>query len=239
MKAHREIHVTWMRSEDADPAVLDLSASWFDATERERFGRFARESDARAFLLGRWLARRALAARTGTEPSAWTFGIGPHGKPFGSGPVAFDPPAFNLSHGGGIVVCASCTASDTALGVDVESFDRSLPGRRLERFLTPSELDALGPDQSPERARRFWRTWTAKEAALKAAGTGVAGTLAAAEIELHPQGGARVAPGLPLARLTLLELPLLPSHCVTLAIDAPQGTEARVASTVREPASGT
>jgi 4'-phosphopantetheinyl transferase len=233
-----DIHVTWMLSEDAAPAVLDESASWLDESERERLGRFAREPDGRAFLLGRWLARRALAARTQTDPSAWTFRLGAHGKPFGWGPVQSDAPAFNLSHGGGLVVCASCGNSETGLGIDVESVDRNLPGRRLERFLTSSELLALGPSSSPEHARRFWRTWTAKEAALKAAGTGVAGTLAAAEIELGAAGDARVSPGLPLARLRLFELPLAPSHCVALAVDAPAAAAIRVASTIREPAPG-
>lgn len=218
-----------MLSETAPSDILAESGRWLDSGERERAARFARTTDARAFVLGRWLARRALADSSGTRPDAWTFEIGAHGKPVGRGPTA-TAPAFNLSHGGGIVACVVTTASDSSVGIDVEAIERRLPGRRLERFLTTLELEALGPGSDPDHTVRFWRIWTLKEAALKAAGTGVAGTLAAAEIDLDAAGGPRVRAGRPLTDLQLLEVPLAPTHCTAVAVDAPPGTAARLAS---------
>ena len=165
-----ELHVTWLHAADADAALLAEATSWLDVAEHDRAGRFARREDATDFLLGRWLARRALAATTGTRPDEWSFDLGDHGKPLARGP-SVHAPAFNLSHGGGLVVCALCATADSSVGVDVESISRRLPGRRLERFLTERELHALGPESGSAFARRFWRTWTLKEATLKAAGT--------------------------------------------------------------------
>jgi 4'-phosphopantetheinyl transferase len=221
-----------MQLEDADDQLVTDATRWLDCGERQRLARFAREPDARAFLVGRWLARRALARHSGTSPDAWAFTLGDHGKPEGAGPLP--APAFNLSHGGGVVICAASTFPGCALGVDVEAVDRRLPGRRLDRFLTPRELQDIGDPAAPGHAHRFWRVWTLKEAALKAAGTGVAGTLAAAEIDLQAAGGPRVRSGLPLARLTLLELSVASPYCVSLAVDAPATSTVRLASLERE-----
>lgn len=215
-----ELHVTWLHASEAGAAVFAEATSWLDDAEQARAERFARSEDANHFLLGRWLARRALAASTGTSPACWGFEVGEHGKPLPRGPSG-PAPAFNLSHGGGLVVCALCTTPACSVGIDVESAARSLPARRLERFLTERELMALGPASGDGYTRRFWRTWTLKEATLKAAGTGIAGTLSAAEVELDAEAGARVRPGLPLDRIRLLELPITPAHCVSLAVDAP------------------
>jgi len=227
-----ELHVTWLHAADADAALLAEATSWLDVAEHDRAGRFARREDATDFLLGRWLARRALAATTGTRPDEWSFDLGDHGKPLARGP-SVHAPAFNLSHGGGLVVCALCATADSSVGVDVESISRRLPGRRLERFLTERELHALGPESGSTFARRFWRTWTLKEATLKAAGTGIAGTLSAAEVELAAEGGARVRPGAPLDRIELLELPIAPTHCAAVAVDAPALDGVEVASITR------
>lgn len=227
--------MTWVHAVDASAVALAQSESWLDDAERTRVGRFARSEDANDFLLGRWLARRALAASTGTRPEHWRFEAGDHGKPCARGPSA-RPPAFNLSHGGGLIVCALSTAAGCSVGVDVESTARRLPGHRLGRFLTERELDALGPEDEDSFAHRFWRTWTLKEAALKAAGTGIAGTLSAAEVELDAEGGARIRPGLPLDRIQLLELPIAPAHCVSAAVDAPAFDDVRIGSITRESA---
>jgi 4'-phosphopantetheinyl transferase len=90
--------------------------------------------------------------------------------------------------------------------------------RSADRFLTEVEQAAVlgGPDA--ERAERFLRIWTLKEAVLKAMGTGIAGTLAAASIELEPRGGS--APVCAEAGWFLAEFRPTPQHRLAVAARA-------------------
>ena len=58
----------------------------------------------------------------GGAPRGWAFAAKPCGKPFVAGGRG---PHFNLSHCGGLVVCA--VSPDVPLGVDVERRDRTAP----------------------------------------------------------------------------------------------------------------
>ncbi|MBI5853261.1 MAG: 4'-phosphopantetheinyl transferase superfamily protein [Planctomycetes bacterium] len=173
-----QILVAWLLADRARADVLAAAHDGLDDEERARAARFANASTLRDFVLGRWLMRSELAKWTGALAAGWRFPLDAHGRPIPRhrDRTAPDTPSINLSHGGGLV--AVVVASDGPVGIDVESVDRELPSRRLDRFLSQEEHAALAGLEPLARRERFWRIWTLKEALLKARGTGIAGGLA-------------------------------------------------------------
>jgi 4'-phosphopantetheinyl transferase len=79
---------------------------------------------------------------------------------------------FNLAHSGELALVA--VAEGCEVGVDVE---RLRPVRHCdeiaERYFSTGERDAVGAAEPALRSAAFLRCWTAKEAVLKAIGTGL------------------------------------------------------------------
>ncbi|AYZ65744.1 4'-phosphopantetheinyl transferase superfamily protein [Burkholderia multivorans] len=159
----------------ASPAYAALS----DA-ERARAGRFLRSQDAVRSAGTRVALRDVLGAQLGIAPHAVALIVGEAGRPaLDPAHHAHHPPLdFNVSHAGDHALIA--WSADCRVGVDIERCDRATDWRGLTREVcTPGEaayLDAL-PD--PARADAFMHVWSAKEALLKALGTGIGGGLRA------------------------------------------------------------
>lgn len=115
-------------------------------------------------LVARFL-ERLLVGYLGRMPE---LGKERRGRPF----VPGKPLDFNLSHSGNWIVGAFVRHG--RVGVDIEHMrtDRDLPGI-AKRFFAPEEAQAVGTDP----LGRFYRYWTAKEAALKMTGQGLSGGL--------------------------------------------------------------
>lgn len=163
------------------PSVeTDSDLDLLDPEERARAARFTVEHPRRVFITARAALRRALGIRLGLYPAAFVFSLGPHGKP------RLDPPSplrFNLSHSGDTIVIALTEGVD--LGVDVEELDRDTPTERLaRRFFTEAEARAVEQAPEADRNRVFFHCWTAKEAVLKATGSGL--TVPVREVEVDP-----------------------------------------------------
>jgi 4'-phosphopantetheinyl transferase len=113
-----------------------------------------------------------LAAKYAREdPSFFSIGVGPFGKPY----FANEPSLhFSLSDCGGDVAVAF---SESPVGFDLEKKDRLVNSNALaKRFFSPEE--ALKIEQAGGEGRGvFLEHWTAKEAMLKLAGTGLGGGL--------------------------------------------------------------
>jgi 4'-phosphopantetheinyl transferase len=124
-------------------------------------------SDRRAPLL------RLLAAYLNVPASTLRLREGDHGKPSLQPPLAQDPALqFNWSHSGDYALIA--LARGVALGVDIERIGK--PARALDvarRFFAPGESTALAAADTAARKPAFTGLWCAKEAVLKAAGTGL------------------------------------------------------------------
>jgi len=156
-----------------DPALAGDSLALLSVAERERAGRFHFPDDRHRFILGRALLRRALAGPEPGRAAALPLETAPGGKPFCPLPGL---PRFNLSHTGerggphhGLLALAP-----VELGVDVE-WQRPLPDREgmARLVLTPEEAAWLSARPEADRDTGFLRFWTAKEALLKAAGSGL------------------------------------------------------------------
>jgi 4'-phosphopantetheinyl transferase len=122
-------------------------------------------------LRRRWIAARGgmrmlLGAHAGLAPETLSFETGEHGKPFLTG--ANGPCTFNLSHSDSL---AALAISSVELGVDIEVIGRFHEGVARDRF-SASENAALQRLPEDGRNAAFYHFWTAKEAVLKALGTG-------------------------------------------------------------------
>lgn len=156
----------WIWSLDVELERQQRLSAYLSSQERARAGAFATER-----LRGRWIVARAgmrdvLARAQGVSPEALSFSYGAHGKP------ALRTPSrdvwFNLSHSEDVAVLALCAAP---VGVDVERIadaHEDVAGA----YFSAEEARALSALPVAQRARAFYRTWTAKEAFLKALGTG-------------------------------------------------------------------
>jgi 4'-phosphopantetheinyl transferase len=100
------------------------------------------------------------------EPENIALNVAPGGKPHVAGCE------FSISHSGSWLVVA---ISDAPVGVDIEI---NKPRRDVMdlavRFFSASDIHFLRQAKNAERDRAFIRQWVAKEAALKAAGVGLA-----------------------------------------------------------------
>ena len=155
----------WHLSLDAPPEDVARAVALLDPAERAQHRRFGTADLARAFALRRAARRLILAQTLGCPTAAVEIETGPQGKPGCAGL------AFSAAHSASRAVVA--VAPEGPLGVDIERLrplDLDLLARRV---LAPREralLDSLGED---ERGVALIRLWTAKEAVLKAEGTGL------------------------------------------------------------------
>ena len=135
--------------------------------EQARALRFHRIRDRLRYCTGRLLMRTVLAKHLRQAPSRIEIKSGPQGKPF-----VEHGPSFNLSHSGSAVLLGVVDNGD--LGVDVELVREldDLEGL-ANRCFSATELEALGSCSGIEKTRGFFRTWTRKEAFVKAVGGGL------------------------------------------------------------------
>jgi len=134
----------------------------------DRRGAIARaaqtRSQARAGLL------RILAHYAGMPADTLSFDVDALGKPCLRNAGA---PSYNLSHTRGLALVA--VSAGAAVGVDVEHLRPLADADALaQRFLSPAESAAVLEVAPAGRGAAFLRTWTRKEAVLKASGHGLA-----------------------------------------------------------------
>jgi phosphopantetheinyl transferase len=120
------------------------------------------------WLAARTAAKEAASALTGRHPVDIAIDNDSAGRPVAAAPVHL-----SLTHAAG--VAAALVSPDAAVGLDVEPLSRF--SEVLEAAALTSEERALLASAPPAAADEWvLRLWCAKEAAAKAAGTGLAGT---------------------------------------------------------------
>jgi 4'-phosphopantetheinyl transferase len=91
---------------------------------------------------------------------------------------------FNLSHSGDLVAYA---VSNLPVGIDIERIRSMDLSGIIQRFFAPNEFAAWQKLAPSEQSAAFFRTWTVKEAYLKAIGTGLHTPLSAVEVSMDSQ----------------------------------------------------
>ena len=167
--------------------LLDLDGAWpldidteLSPTERERADRFRFAEHRQRYLRGRWAMRQILASLCGQSASQLRLAEGRHGKP---GLPEHPHLHFNLSHSDRWALMA--TSSSCALGVDIEHLRWLNDADGVaQSTMSPAEWSAYQTEAPGARQAMLLRTWTRKEACLKAVGTGL--SLDARAIDLMP-----------------------------------------------------
>lgn len=157
-------------------------------TECQRRDRFVRAEDRNRFVAARVHLRRLLGAYLAADPASVPLVIGASGKP-GLGDATPHPGLnFNLAHSATELVIACSGGAE--VGVDIERVDRACDHLGIARHsFHPNEARALEQRGPAARADLFFRWWTAKEAVLKAWGTGLGqGGMSAVDLSAWADG---------------------------------------------------
>lgn len=154
------------------PAEILRDDAWKNLTEEEkqRAAKFRFEKDATHWAACRSELRRILAAELSiSHPSEVPITESTFGKPMLAAP--FDFLHFNLSHCTDLALLI--VSRECPVGIDLEPLDRAHELLECESsFCHPREISKL-PTEKIQRAQELLKLWTAKEAALKALGTGL------------------------------------------------------------------
>jgi 4'-phosphopantetheinyl transferase len=173
----------------ARPPAAHLVAELSEA-ERDRAARFATDPLRNRWLHGHVAIRTILARELGIPAREIAYLTGEHGKPMlaWNGPAPID---FSFSDVESLALLAVSRAGP--VGVDVEPIRENVAITPIsESRFAIAERDAVRDAPEAERAARFYRIWTRKEAALKAIGVGLAQGLArfAVPVAAAPQSAA-------------------------------------------------
>jgi len=187
-------------------------------SEMVRAAGFLFESDRRHWIACRSATRRIIGALLGIDAADLPLESSSHGKPLLFHP--HDGLHFNLSHCVDMALLAVCV--DGPVGIDIESGSRAPDLLEcVDSFCHSEEILEL-PLTNESLARRLLEIWTAKEAVLKALGTGLS----------HPPEQIRVLladatavsdtplPGLSDQRIHRLFHPALSNHVAMLSAPA-------------------
>lgn len=138
--------------------------------DQARAASFIHPQDQQRYARSRAALRWVLAAQTGCPPLDLPLWVDDMGKPHLPDDMGCP---FNLSHGGDVAVVA--IGCQQPVGVDVEPWSQQTGMLDLvDQFMSPSEQDQLKDWPSTQEATQCClRTWTRKEAVLKALGCGL------------------------------------------------------------------
>jgi len=200
-----EVHA-WLASLDVAPSVAARLARTLADEERTRAARFRNDADQRRFTVARGVLRAIMASYLGVPSSAVRFAAGIHGKPELAPPDSGDAPCrditFNVAHSGELALYA--IARRRQVGVDIERVDATTDIEALgRRFFSEAEQSSLRSLEGQRRRAAIYRSWTHKEAYLKARGVGL----------LLPLDS------LDAGHWTLMDLPVGPDYVAALATE--------------------
>ncbi len=178
-----DIHV-WCASLSASPEELSGYLSLLSQEELIRAERFYFEKDRNHFVVGRGLLRTILGSYLNQEPAQIDFIYGQFGKPAIRFPQGDKVLEFNLSHSKDLALYI--LTWDRRIGIDIEYMGALADMDNFaEQFFTPRETALINSLSGNQKADAFFKTWTSKEAFLKANGCGLTVPINQVEISLE------------------------------------------------------
>ena len=157
--------------------VVHWRFGWADSADRPAASRLARA------WVGELVREHGLFSWTGIEPAR--SGVKPR--------FAGDPDAdFSMSYSGRAVMVAVGTGSGVGVDVEAAPFRALHSDALLRRMCSAREADLARVMAPDDRAGHLAQLWTAKEAAVKASGSGLAHDFRTFEFDLPPHTPATV-----------------------------------------------
>jgi 4'-phosphopantetheinyl transferase len=170
---NHEVHV-WHADLGMAQNRLNSLFPLLDLEEQGRASRFKVPGPREQFVSSRAFMRLALGKYLQIEARDVRFRVTEYGKPELKNTSSVQ---FNLSHTAGAAVLA--IVRHKAVGVDVERVRQDVEAMELaQRFFSAAEVAWLRSQPAAERIASFFACWTAKEAYIKACGTGLSTPLA-------------------------------------------------------------
>ncbi|WP_118976383.1 4'-phosphopantetheinyl transferase family protein [Taibaiella koreensis] len=170
--------------------------------EKRRIEKLYRWHDRQASLLGKFLLYQLLGGQENDKEILSRLTYSQYGKPLLEGTGI----SFNISHSGDYVVCA--VSEQQEIGLDIEKVENV----QLDDFTgTLSEDEFSHIIKSPQKNLTFFKTWTKKEAILKARGSGIVSDMS---------GFKQIDEGVVTFRqesFFVTEIDIDPQYCCTLA----------------------
>lgn len=172
--------------------VPDAAARWRDyllPDELTRAGRFMFDADRARFTITRGALRSLLRRYRQDIAGPLEFVVNQWGKPG----LAQGEPRFNVTHSGDWALIAIAHGADVGIDIEHVAIPRHLDELAKSVF-TSRELETFATLQGASRHRFFFRTWTCKEAVVKAVGGGLSIPVDRLEMEFGERGLAMVHP---------------------------------------------
>ncbi len=171
---------------------LPEGVAWLHAEERSVLETLHVPKRRADWLLGRWTAKRAVAAFLGVHPGSVFIRAADDGAPEALVDGRPERCVVSITHRAGLAACAVAEAG-VALGCDLELVEPRSAGFVAD-YLTESEralVHSAGESGLSETANLLW---SAKESALKAARTGLRADSRSVAIHPSPALGAQWTP---------------------------------------------
>ena len=177
-----EVHI-WRANLDISATEIEEYVGYLSNDEIARANKFRFPELRQRFIVARGILRHLLGHYLNISPKSLIFDYGDRGKPRLAQLNDRNPLEFNLSHSQGYALYGF--TQDCSIGVDLECL-REMPDavKIARRFFSPREFQFIANLNPQQQTKVFFQFWTAKEAYLKAIGTGLAGSLAAVDITL-------------------------------------------------------
>ena len=177
-----QIHL-WRAHLDLPAIVVNELTNLLSADEIERANKFCFPEHKRRFIVARSILRQLLSNYLHLNPKDLEFAYSNLGKPsiIQSNKISFLQ--FNLSHSQEYALFGF--SNYHLIGVDLEYLRTMSDASKIaERFFSPREFNLISNLPLEQQSQLFFKLWTAKEAYLKAVGTGLSGSLASVDIGL-------------------------------------------------------
>jgi 4'-phosphopantetheinyl transferase len=143
--------------------------------EQQKIARYRDNRLQERMTVAHWWVRIILGRCLDMNPAAIQFNSTDYGKPVLAGNES-QSLSFNLSHSENVMLLA--VTEGQSVGIDLEAVRVIKNTTSLaNRFFAPDEQTVLKQLQENEQTYNFYRTWTRKEACLKAWGVGLKGGL--------------------------------------------------------------
>jgi 4'-phosphopantetheinyl transferase len=183
-----EAHL-WAVPIDESSALCERGLAHLSNEERQRADQFQLDAPRRRFIGARAALRQLLGEYLGVPAADVMVIYGLHGKPQLHEAGRSESLHFNLAHTKDLALVAVTRGCD--VGVDVERLRLVSHFESIaRRYFHPLEVADIFAAPQARRQEAFLRYWTAKEAVLKAVGTGLTDSLAAFCVPIGAAAGA-------------------------------------------------
>ncbi|NJK58501.1 MAG: 4'-phosphopantetheinyl transferase superfamily protein [Pleurocapsa sp. SU_5_0] len=176
LKGH-QVHI-WRANLGLSTPEIEQLTTLLSTDEIARADKFRFAKHRRKFIAARGILRQLLGNYLEVSPRSLTFTYSDRGKPQLATDISLQ---FNLSHSEEYALFGF--ALNHLIGVDIEH-QRAMPDalKIAQRFFSAREYKMLVAVPLEQQPKLFFQLWTAKEAYLKATGTGLSGSLSSVEI---------------------------------------------------------